>query len=146
AITRDYERALSPIRRLPAEVLIEIFRWTCVCCNTYNPYHLSGFNVFEVCGSWRNMVTTVCSELWSRFIIKIPCKMVTEDDCEEEVIRYRPVMKRNMRGALIFLSTIIGLRISMSIGMRMRTTRTMSYPIASICCWSCLAIFFQTSP
>ncbi len=48
AITRDYERALSPIRRLPAEILIEIFCWTCADCNTYNPYHLSGFNVTEI--------------------------------------------------------------------------------------------------
>ncbi|KAK0501829.1 hypothetical protein EDD18DRAFT_1328696 [Armillaria luteobubalina] len=106
-ITHDYETALSPIRHLPAEILIEIFRWTCVDCNAYNPYHLSGFNVFEinqgpwllshVCGSWRNIVTTVCSDLWSRFVLEIPDKTVNEeDDCGQDVLRVRPAMKYDM--------------------------------------------------
>ncbi|KAK0188376.1 hypothetical protein F5146DRAFT_1202576 [Armillaria mellea] len=47
-VTRDYETALSPIRHLLAEILVEIFRWTCVDCNAYNPYQLSGFSVFEI--------------------------------------------------------------------------------------------------
>ncbi|KAK0489443.1 hypothetical protein IW261DRAFT_1445079 [Armillaria novae-zelandiae] len=105
-ITRDYETALSPIRHLPAEILIEIFRWTCVDCNAYNPYHLCGFNVFEinqgpwllshVCGSWRNIVTTVCSDLWSRFVLEIPDKTVKEDEYGRDVLRVRPSMKYDM--------------------------------------------------
>ncbi|KAK0215074.1 hypothetical protein IW262DRAFT_1404892 [Armillaria fumosa] len=106
-ITHDYETALSPIRHLPAEILIEIFRWMCADCNAYNPYHLSRFSVFEinqgpwllshVCGSWRNiLVTTVCSDLWSRFVLEVPDKMVKEVDCGQDVLRVRTAMKYDM--------------------------------------------------
>ncbi|PBK61540.1 hypothetical protein ARMSODRAFT_662757 [Armillaria solidipes] len=64
---RDYRAALSPIRRLPSEILVEILRWTPkkqTELTAASPQHVFGFNVFkiaagpwhlgQVCSSWRN--------------------------------------------------------------------------------------------
>ncbi|KAK0436684.1 hypothetical protein EV421DRAFT_1830340 [Armillaria borealis] len=68
SLKHDYETALSPIRRIPLEITIEIVRrsWK---------NSLSGFHVFrilegpwylgQVCSSWRNVIEKHCPELWA---------------------------------------------------------------------------------
>ncbi|KAK0214427.1 hypothetical protein IW262DRAFT_271713 [Armillaria fumosa] len=77
-IRRECRAALSPIRRLPTKVLVEILRWT-PKGNTKDrangQYHVFGFNVFkirrspwhlgQVCSSWRDTVQFLCPEIWS---------------------------------------------------------------------------------
>ncbi len=89
-IRRDYQRALSPIHRLPVEMLIEIFRWTSIDGDASSRFNISGFNVFEidqgswylsqVCSLWRHTVTTLCPDIWCRFTIEILAKEVEDDD------------------------------------------------------------------
>ncbi|KAK0438480.1 hypothetical protein EV421DRAFT_1738530 [Armillaria borealis] len=77
-IRRDYRAALSPIRRLPSEILVEILRWTPkkqTELTAASPRHVFGFNVFkiatgpwhlgQVCRSWRDAVQFLCPEIWS---------------------------------------------------------------------------------
>lgn len=49
AIRRDYKGALSPIRRLPGEVLAEFLRSTRECRRSKG-YYVSGFDVFNLSG------------------------------------------------------------------------------------------------
>ncbi|PBK88399.1 hypothetical protein ARMGADRAFT_1065600 [Armillaria gallica] len=86
SLKRECESILSPFRRLPPEMLMEILRcsWT-----TYERYsdarrdmHRSGFNVFtiergpwylgHVCRSWRDTVENLCPDLWSNMTIEVP--------------------------------------------------------------------------
>ncbi|KAK0227272.1 hypothetical protein EDD85DRAFT_853257 [Armillaria nabsnona] len=81
AIRRDYKGALSPIRRLPGEVLAEILRSTRECRRSKG-YYVSGFDVFnlsdgpwylgQVCSAWRVAVETFCPDLWSELTIEFP--------------------------------------------------------------------------
>ncbi len=77
-VRHDYRAALSPIRRLPSEILVEILRWTPkeqTEPTAADPYHIFGFNVFkiaagpwhlgQVCSSWRDAVQHLCPEIWS---------------------------------------------------------------------------------
>ncbi|SJL16965.1 uncharacterized protein ARMOST_20502 [Armillaria ostoyae] len=89
-IRHDYRAALSPIRRLPIEILTEILRWTPkenIALNAkddYRSYHVFGFNVFkisegpwylgQVCSSWRDAVQFLCPEIWSKLKISCPLK------------------------------------------------------------------------
>ncbi|KAK0477506.1 hypothetical protein EDD18DRAFT_1210776 [Armillaria luteobubalina] len=83
----DCRAMLSPIRCLPAEVLVEILRWTPKSNielrdtpDNYQSFFVHGFNVFkisegpwylgQVCSSWRYIV---------RFLIKIGCPLNPED-------------------------------------------------------------------
>ncbi|PBK85643.1 hypothetical protein ARMGADRAFT_1169400 [Armillaria gallica] len=85
SLKNDYETALSPIRRIPSEITMEILRrsWK---DNEYRGIfsgrRLAGFNVFtiregpwhlgQVCSSWRNVIKTLCPELWASMTIEIP--------------------------------------------------------------------------
>ncbi|PBK69579.1 hypothetical protein ARMSODRAFT_1018962 [Armillaria solidipes] len=72
SLKHDYETALSPIRRIPLEITIEIIRrsWK---------NSLSGFHVFrilegpwylgQVCSSWRNVIEKHCPELWATMVV-----------------------------------------------------------------------------
>ncbi|PBK59089.1 hypothetical protein ARMSODRAFT_1027713 [Armillaria solidipes] len=55
-IRSDYRAALSPIRRLPSEILVEILRWTPkkqTELTAADPHHVFGFNVFNIAaGPW----------------------------------------------------------------------------------------------
>ncbi|KAK0501999.1 hypothetical protein EDD18DRAFT_1346559 [Armillaria luteobubalina] len=78
-IRRDYRAALSPIRRLLSEILVEILRWTSKKKPTSSAKHVFGFNVFkirtgpwrlgQVCSSWRDAVQFLCPEIWSTLVI-----------------------------------------------------------------------------
>ncbi|KAK0485543.1 hypothetical protein EDD18DRAFT_1428098 [Armillaria luteobubalina] len=93
-IRRDYRAALSPIRRLPSEILVEILRRTPkeqTRQTTKEPYDIFGFNVFkiseepwrlgQVCSSWRNAVEFLCPEMWSTLEIAWRHKLSKEKDC-----------------------------------------------------------------
>ncbi|PBK84565.1 hypothetical protein ARMGADRAFT_1037048 [Armillaria gallica] len=81
---------VSPIRRLPVEMLIEIFRWTSIDGDASSKFNISGFNIFEidqgpwclsqVCSLRRHAVTTLCPDISSRFTIEILAKKVEDDD------------------------------------------------------------------
>ncbi|KAK0237051.1 hypothetical protein EDD85DRAFT_835925 [Armillaria nabsnona] len=81
----DCKAAFSPIRRIPSEITMEILRrtWENGPFSHQVPgMHVSGFNVFtiqegpwylgQVCSSWRNVIETLCPELWSTMTVKIP--------------------------------------------------------------------------
>ncbi|KAK0496640.1 hypothetical protein EDD18DRAFT_1163181 [Armillaria luteobubalina] len=86
-IRRDYKGALSPIRRLPGEVLAEILRWTRGCPRSN--HHVSGFDVFDisdgpwclgqVCSAWRVAIGTFCPDLWSEMTIEFPERLEIND-------------------------------------------------------------------
>ncbi|KAK0457509.1 uncharacterized protein EV420DRAFT_1548689 [Desarmillaria tabescens] len=101
SLKRKCETVLSPFRRLPPEILMEILRCTWTIrkdyCNTRHNIHEFGFNVFviergpwrlgHVCSSWRYAIENLCPDLWSTMTIEMPLGKMA----------YRvPVMKRNM--------------------------------------------------
>lgn len=81
---RDYQVMLSPIRRVPVEVLTEILSYTWTVADNTEKGHVSGFNVFlgregpwllgQVCRRWRGVVSTLCPWLWTTMSISIPCR------------------------------------------------------------------------
>ncbi|PBK65140.1 hypothetical protein ARMSODRAFT_1087548 [Armillaria solidipes] len=86
SLKRECESILSPFRRLPPEMLMEILRCTWTTYGRYSEarrdMHRSGFNVFviergpwylgHVCRSWRDAVENLCPDLWSNMTIEIP--------------------------------------------------------------------------
>ncbi|SJL13357.1 uncharacterized protein ARMOST_16799 [Armillaria ostoyae] len=92
-IRSNYRAALSPIRRLPSEILVEILRWTPKAetqLTALDPYHVFGFNVFKitegpwqlghVCSSWRDAVRFLCPEIWSTLKITWQRKRSEKED------------------------------------------------------------------
>ncbi|KAK0216174.1 hypothetical protein IW262DRAFT_200989 [Armillaria fumosa] len=74
SLENDCATALSPIRRVPSEIMMEILRrsWNDFGrSNVFNirngPWHLG-----QVCSSWRNVIKTLCPELWASIYIEIP--------------------------------------------------------------------------
>ncbi|KAK0243539.1 hypothetical protein EDD85DRAFT_988075 [Armillaria nabsnona] len=105
-IRDDYKGSLSSVRRLPAEIIVQILGWT-EEWRTSHDYHISGFDVSDlsdgpwylgqVCSTWRRTIERHCPQLWSRLTINFPQDQ--EDSAIGEAI---PVFKRNM-GALLKL-------------------------------------------
>lgn len=78
-----YKRVLSPVRRLPPELLMEIFSWT-RNSQSYHVHRMKGspWVVSHVCKTWRAAALS-CPELWTNFIVshrsvhrKDPCFML----------------------------------------------------------------------
>ncbi len=78
-----YERVLAPVRRLPPEILMEIFTWT-RNSQSYHAHRMKGspWVVSHVCKTWRAAALS-CPELWTNFIVshrsvhrKDPCSML----------------------------------------------------------------------
>ncbi|KAK0447819.1 uncharacterized protein EV420DRAFT_1567773 [Desarmillaria tabescens] len=112
----DYEMALSPIRRLPLEITTEILRrsWK---DNEYRGIsmgrRLAGFNVFtiregpwhlgQVCSSWRNVIETLCPQLWASITVEVPFsykpKVLLKADAVEML---RVVLERSRNHPLDF--------------------------------------------
>ncbi|KAG7453256.1 uncharacterized protein BT62DRAFT_878843, partial [Guyanagaster necrorhizus] len=59
-----YKRVLSPVRRLPPELLMEIFSWT-RNSQSYHVHRMKGspWVVSHVCKTWRAAALS-CPELW----------------------------------------------------------------------------------
>ncbi|PBK92243.1 hypothetical protein ARMGADRAFT_930968, partial [Armillaria gallica] len=59
-----YERVLAPVRRLPPEILMEIFTWT-RNSQSYYAHRMKGspWVVSHVCTTWRAAALS-CPELW----------------------------------------------------------------------------------
>ncbi|KAK0237037.1 hypothetical protein EDD85DRAFT_596342 [Armillaria nabsnona] len=85
SLKNDYETALSPIRRIPSEITMEILRrsWKYDGFkDTSSERRLTGFNVFkirdgpwhlgQVCSLWRNVIKTFCPELWASMTVEVP--------------------------------------------------------------------------
>ncbi|KAK0243618.1 hypothetical protein EDD85DRAFT_784165 [Armillaria nabsnona] len=92
-IRRHYHAALSPIRCLPTEILVEILRWTSkekTQLKDPGPYRVFGFNVFktravpwylgQVCSSWRDADGFLCPEIWSTLEITWPYMHSEKED------------------------------------------------------------------
>ncbi|KAK0191798.1 hypothetical protein F5146DRAFT_981854, partial [Armillaria mellea] len=83
-IRDDYRGALSPIRRLPGEIISEILRSTREYRRS-KVYNVCGFDVFnlsdgpwylgQVCRAWRVAVETSCPDLWSELTVEIPDRL-----------------------------------------------------------------------
>ncbi|KAK0227314.1 hypothetical protein EDD85DRAFT_853309 [Armillaria nabsnona] len=83
SLKRECQTVLSPIRRLPPEMLMEILRRTMDVRYSYprHSMHGFGFNVFvvehgpwflgHVCSSWRDTIENLCPDLWSTMTIAI---------------------------------------------------------------------------
>ncbi|KAK0443290.1 hypothetical protein EV421DRAFT_543283 [Armillaria borealis] len=82
SLQRDYEVMLSPIRRVPAEILMEILSCTRTAVDDPENGRVDGFNVFiggkgpwplgQVCRRWRGVVSTLCPSLWATMTISNP--------------------------------------------------------------------------
>ncbi|KAK0495918.1 hypothetical protein EDD18DRAFT_1463113 [Armillaria luteobubalina] len=80
--------ALSPIRILPTEIFIEVFRYS-VVVNAFDcskgPWLLA-----QVCSTWREIITTHCPRLWSTILIEI-----CDYRCEDPVSLLKTVLDRS---------------------------------------------------
>ncbi|PBK79582.1 hypothetical protein ARMGADRAFT_1069364 [Armillaria gallica] len=86
SLKQDYETALSPVRRIPSEIAMEILRlsWKDVELKGISGRRPSGINVFtisegpwhlgQVCSSWRNVIETLCPELWASMTVARPSR------------------------------------------------------------------------
>ncbi|PBK80633.1 hypothetical protein ARMGADRAFT_1020779 [Armillaria gallica] len=85
SLKNDYETTLSPIRRIPSEITMEILRRSLKVNefeDAFSERRLTGFNVFkirdgpwhlgQVCSLWRNVIKTLCPELWASMTIELP--------------------------------------------------------------------------
>ncbi|KAK0189394.1 hypothetical protein F5146DRAFT_1224520 [Armillaria mellea] len=129
SLKNDYGTALSPMRRVPSEIMMEIlrrswkdneyeYRGTCL------RRRLTGFNVFtiregpwhlgQVCSSWRNVIKTLCPELWASMTIEIPIsfKLNPEDQVPlkaDPIEILRVVLERSSNHPLDFNFVYYGL-------------------------------------
>ncbi|KAK0190388.1 hypothetical protein F5146DRAFT_1044046 [Armillaria mellea] len=110
SLKTDYETILSPIRRIPLEITMEILRYAWKHNGSGPPTsgrRLYGFNVFairegpwhlgQVCSSWRNVIETLCPELWANMSIEMPhrCEAFLKADAAIEVLRIILERSRN---------------------------------------------------
>ncbi|KAK0186873.1 hypothetical protein F5146DRAFT_1143255 [Armillaria mellea] len=79
SLKRECEAILSPIRRLPPEMLISGFN---VFIIEHGPWYLG-----HVCRSWRDIIENLCPDIWSNMTIEVPPRQGPP---------YQPSMKRNM--------------------------------------------------
>ncbi len=127
-IRRDYRAALSPIRCLPTEILVEIQRWTYkekTQLKDPGPYRVFRFNVFktgagpwylgQVCSSWRDAVRFPCPEIWSTLEITWPCMHSEKEDSmiptpkKDIVALLDRALERSQNRRLEFLLQVLGL-------------------------------------
>ncbi|PBL00035.1 hypothetical protein ARMGADRAFT_527830 [Armillaria gallica] len=82
SLQHHYNVMLSPIRRVPAEMVMEILCHTWMAVDNPSGAHITGFNVFtvaegpwclgQVCRLWRDVVSTLCPGLWATMTIEFP--------------------------------------------------------------------------
>ncbi|SJL12665.1 uncharacterized protein ARMOST_16096 [Armillaria ostoyae] len=103
SLKHECETILSPIRRLPTEMLMEILRRTRSTDGRYSDGRREmdalDFNVFSVesgpwylghvCSLWRYTIENLCPVLWSTMTIEEPLK-------KGSFSKYQRVVKRNM--------------------------------------------------
>ncbi|KAJ7621466.1 hypothetical protein FB45DRAFT_1032716 [Roridomyces roridus] len=65
---RMNEAVVSPLRRMPNEMLSEIFRLSSNVTAPFDPAHNHAWVVARVCRRWRSVAVTT-SELWNHFIL-----------------------------------------------------------------------------
>ncbi len=103
SLKHECETVLSPIRRLPTEMLMEILRRTRSADGRYSDERREmdalGFNIFSVesgpwylghvCSLWRYIIENLCPVLWSTMTIEEPLK-------KGSFSPYQRVIKRDM--------------------------------------------------
>ncbi|SJL11167.1 uncharacterized protein ARMOST_14570 [Armillaria ostoyae] len=105
-----YKAALSPIRRIPLEITMEILRLSWEHDNLGSCFpgrHVSGFNVFtvqegpwhlgQVCRLWRNIIEILCPELWAAVAVDIPLRFVRRASLKTDALveMLRVVLERS---------------------------------------------------
>ncbi|KAK0189561.1 hypothetical protein F5146DRAFT_1224649 [Armillaria mellea] len=116
SLKNDYETILSPIRRIPSEITMEILRrsWEDnenrgIC----EGRQLAGFNVFnvqegpwhlgQVCSPWRNVIKTLCPELWASMTIETPFSGEPEVPLRADAVEMlRVILERSRNHPLDF--------------------------------------------
>ncbi|PBK69589.1 hypothetical protein ARMSODRAFT_1084878 [Armillaria solidipes] len=115
SLKHDYETVLSPMRRIPSEIAMEIL------CRSWKDAEFSdtslgrrpaGFNVFriregpwhlgQVCSSWRNVIETLCPELWATMIVNLRVSFPYERLFGNLVEILRIVLERSRNHPLSF--------------------------------------------
>ncbi|KAK0444416.1 hypothetical protein EV421DRAFT_1800951, partial [Armillaria borealis] len=79
-IEEDYKAVLSPVRRVPSEVLAEIFY---ACSGNeksewgYNVFHVKAgpWVLSRVCRLWRQVSRSLCPSSWATFSVPVPQKL-----------------------------------------------------------------------
>ncbi|SJL02591.1 uncharacterized protein ARMOST_05922 [Armillaria ostoyae] len=117
SLKHDYETVLSPIRRIPSEITMEILRRAWKHNGSGPPTlgrRLYGLNVFaiqegpwhlgQVCSSWRNVIETLCPELWANMSIEIPyhCKPKVSLKADAALEVLRSILERSRNHPLDF--------------------------------------------
>ncbi|PBK72015.1 hypothetical protein ARMSODRAFT_954817 [Armillaria solidipes] len=112
-----YKAALSPIRRIPPEITMEILRRSWEHDNLGSCFpgrHVSGFNVFtvqegpwhlgQVCRLWRNIIETLCPELWAAVAVDIPLRFMRRASLKTDALveMLRVVLERSRNYPLDF--------------------------------------------
>ncbi|KAK0431931.1 hypothetical protein EV421DRAFT_1925341 [Armillaria borealis] len=112
-----YKAALSPIRRIPSEITMEILRRSWEHDNLGSCFpgrHVSGFNVFtvqegpwhlgQVCRLWRNVIETLCPKLWAAVAVDIPLRFVPRGSLKVDALveMLRVVLERSGNHPLDF--------------------------------------------
>ncbi|KAK0458354.1 uncharacterized protein EV420DRAFT_1480080 [Desarmillaria tabescens] len=82
SLQHHYSAMLSPLRRVPAEIVMEILCHTWMAVDGPEETHVCEFNVFtvaegpwylgQVCRLWRDVVSTLCPKLWATMTIQAP--------------------------------------------------------------------------
>ncbi|KAK0436770.1 hypothetical protein EV421DRAFT_2038591 [Armillaria borealis] len=116
SLKTDYATALSPIRRIPSEITMEILRrsWKDDAlrgiCSGRRP---TGFNVFkirdgpwylgQVCSLWRNVIKTFCPELWASMTVEVPFSYKPKVPLQADAVEIlRVVLERSRNHPLDF--------------------------------------------
>ncbi|PBK71991.1 hypothetical protein ARMSODRAFT_1083311 [Armillaria solidipes] len=116
SLKNDYETTLSPIRRIPSEITMEILRRSWQdngFKDTSSERRLTGFNVFnirdgpwhlgQVCSLWRNVIETLCPELWASVTVEVPFSYKPKVPLKADAVEIlRVVLERSRNHPLDF--------------------------------------------
>ncbi|PBK60624.1 hypothetical protein ARMSODRAFT_722460 [Armillaria solidipes] len=110
SLQHHYNVMLFPIRRVPAEMVMEILCHTWMAVDDPDGAHIAGFNIFtvaegpwylgQVCRLWRDVVSTLCPELWATMTIEVPH---SGHLCRDDVAMLETVLERAGEHPLDFL-------------------------------------------
>ncbi|KAK0200833.1 hypothetical protein DFS33DRAFT_1081048 [Desarmillaria ectypa] len=107
----DYKTALSPIRRIPSEITMEILHRSLDSRGLPLGVHVLRLGAFtiqhgpwrlgQVCSSWRNVIETLCLELWAtvKVVHRFPYKLRLKGNLAEML---RVVLERSCNHPLDF--------------------------------------------
>ncbi|KAK0447827.1 uncharacterized protein EV420DRAFT_1567799 [Desarmillaria tabescens] len=109
----DYKTALSATRRIPPEITMKI-----LCCSSKD-FRFDVFRIREgpwylgqVCSSWRQVIETLCPELWASIIVRVSFSYMPPKG--KLVERLRVVLERSCNHPLDFHFRFCGTEVEES--------------------------------